>query len=202
MGKGNNGQHSTANKTDFDTRINRYKFWTAIAVLVAALIPTTTTLITMQEILRGIAMLVEKPLEGEWHYESKYERYYDEQEPQMLEGKGKAIIIWKHLEKRYEVNLSYGIKRSASATQLLSSFLYGYIDANEDGWPAQQNFTIDQLTVLNSVQYMGIPPSMQTYQFKDCTYFKKGDRAQSITCIFETPKTKSRIKLNLISTLH
>src|SRR5665647_2202979 len=96
---------------DIEFRIKKYQLWTAIAVLIGALIPTVTTFTKIDEVLKNISRLADKPLEGEWDYVSKYDKYYNETDLHMLQGMGKAIIIWKNLDKRYEVNISYGITR-------------------------------------------------------------------------------------------
>lgn len=204
MENGSNGKISYINKEDVDIRIKRYKLWTAIAVLIAALIPTLTTLIQIEEVLRSIKVLAEKPLEGEWAYESKYEKYYDEIDPHMLQGTGKAIIIWKNLDKRYEVNISYGITRAGEEKPLLASFLQGTLEANDNGFPVQKDFNIDRLAILNRVHYKGTPATKKIFNFKNCNFTKDMDekRVQSITCIFETPISKSNVTLTLDKTLH
>lgn len=203
----NSGNEKVSNfaKDEIELRIKRYQLWTAIVVLVAAIIPTVTTFTKINEVLRSISRLAEKPLEGEWDYESKYVKYYDEVDPHMLQGTGKAVVIWKNLDKRYEINISYGIIRSGQEKPLLASFLHGYLDANEDGWPAPKDFRVDRLSILNRVHYRGTPPTLKTYHFRDCNYFKKrvdDEHAQSIECIFETPISKSHVTLKLNKALH
>lgn len=51
------------------------------------------------------SLLDEKPFEGEWVYSSQYERYYDEHRPHELHGRGRAIIIWKKLQGRKNLEL-------------------------------------------------------------------------------------------------
>ena len=171
MSEGTNKNNPNINNNDDDIRINRYKFWTAIAVLAAALIPTITTLIQIKEVLKSIRVLSEKPLEGEWDYESQYEKYYEEKDPHNLQGTGKAIIIWKNLEKRYEVNISYGITRARQEQPLLASFLHGDLEAGENGLPIQKDFKIERLKILNRVHYQGLAGNKKFYNFKDCNYF-------------------------------
>jgi hypothetical protein len=152
----NNGRFATRN---IELRIKRYQLWTAIAVFAAALIPTVTTLTKINEVLKDIGRLERKPLEGEWAYKSRYEKYYEEADAQNLKGGGKALIVWKTLDKRYEINISYGIKRDQQPDEpLLASFLHGYLEADLNGWPEPKNFTVDRLEIINRVHYKGQKP--------------------------------------------
>jgi hypothetical protein len=192
---------------NMELRIKRYQLWTAIAVFAAALIPTVTTLTRINDVLRDIGKLERKPLEGEWFYRSRYEKYYDETNARDLQGGGKALIIWKNLYKRYEINISYGIKRDQKPDEpLLASFLHGYLEADLNGWPESKSFTIDNLEIVNRVHYKGakaIEPF--SYQFKDCKLNRKStvdDRIQTIECIFETTISKSYLTLTFDKPLH
>lgn len=196
----NNNKHelTSAEKYDLEKRITHIKLWTAIVVLLGALVPTATAWIKLDKVL---ALLEDKPFEGVWQYESNYEKYYDEDDPHMLYGTGRATMIWKQEAQQYAVNISYGIERSASAQPLLASAFHGFLEVGAEGWPLQ-NFTMDGFRIVNRLHYKNMPPSLPTYQFKNCSYDKKGNRATTIRCDFVTPQTKSKMRLTWISPLH
>lgn len=194
-----------------ELRIKKLQILIAIVTLIGVLITTlgtwkifdtTNTIDSTSTDINDIkSLLAEKPLEGQWHFYSDYEKYYDEPDPHLLNGSGKAIIVWKNLEKRYDIHLSYQIYRSAGQ-QLLTAVLQGFLTAGNDGWPDRHNFIIDRLTILSRLHYKNYAPSIQTYLFKDCNVVKKGNRAESITCDFVTPQTKSKIELKWSGPLH
>lgn len=147
-------------------------------------------------------MLVDKPLEGEWLFKSSYEKYYDEPKPNLLFGKGNAVMVWKNEQKRYDIYLSYGIHRSGGpelltgGSDLLTATIKGLLSVEEEGSPPQQNFTMSDFVILTRLHYKNYPPSMRTYQFTNCYVKKKNQyRTDAITCDFETPQTKSKIEL-------
>ena len=150
-----------------------------------------------------------KPLEGEWLFKSSYEKYYDEPKPELLFGKGNAVMIWKQEQNRYDIHLTYGIHRSgglellSGGSDLLAATFKGLLSVDEEGWPPQQNFTMSDFVILTRLHYRNYPPSLRTYQFTNCTYGKKKsqNRADKISCDFETPQTKSKIELTWNGTL-
>lgn len=203
----NKEEKSQGNRSRLEILIKRTQLRTAYVVLAGVVLTTLTTLITtwikvdevlkeMKIVSQDVALLVDKPLEGEWLFKSSYEKYYDEPDADELFGKGNAVIIWKHQQKRYDVYLNYGIYRSGGV-QLLATIFKGFLAVNEDGWPPQQDFRMDDFVILNRLHYKNYSPSLQTYRFTNCHYVRKPnrDRADMIKCDFTTPKTKSKIEL-------
>jgi hypothetical protein len=210
MGKANNNEDRSREETsrlEYFTRVIQLR--TAYVVLAGVVLTTLTTWLQIGKIMeqmtnvaQDMALLVDKPLEGEWLFKSSYEKYYDEPKPDLLFGKGNAVMIWKHQQKRYDVHLTYGIHRSggpellSGGSDLLAAAFKGLLSVDEDGWP-QQNFTMSDFVILTRVHYRNYPPSLRSYQFTNCTYAKKKSqsRADTIRCDFETPQTKSKIEL-------
>ncbi|HRB97125.1 MAG TPA: hypothetical protein PKY67_05365 [Nitrosomonas sp.] len=98
-----------------EIRTKKLQVWIAILTLIGISITTLSTLI-LSRIDDVKILLTEKPLEGIWQYSSKYENYYDEPEPNMLNGSGKATIIWKRQEKRYDVHVRETLIYSITST--------------------------------------------------------------------------------------
>jgi hypothetical protein len=211
MGRTNsNGDRSReeTSRLDYFTKVVQLR--TAYVVLAGVVLTTLTTWLQVSKIMeqmthvaQDMALLVDKPLEGEWLFKSSYEKYYDEPKPELLFGKGNAVMIWKHQQKRYDVQVTYGIHRSggpellSGGSDLLAATFKGLLSVDEEGWPLQQNFTMSDFVILTRLHYKSYPPSLRTYQFTNCTYMKKKsqNRADKITCDFETPQTKSKIEL-------
>ena len=189
-----------ASKIDLKTR--RIMLWTAIVVLVGTLIPTITVVFTYKEVKGLLVQLIEKPLEGEWAYSSDYEKYYDEPEPHDLHAGGKAMVVWKHRENRYDVNLNYSIRRSDSQNPILTIVLRGSLKADEHGWPAQENFVMDNFEVINRQHYKNIAHTMPYYQFRDCSFIRNGDLADKIRCILQTKDSMSKVTFTWRAPLH
>ncbi|MBA2659923.1 MAG: hypothetical protein H0U72_10400 [Nitrosospira sp.] len=148
------------------------------------------------------SLLDEKPFEGEWDYSSQYQRYYDERKPHELHGGGRAIIIWKKLQSRYDVNLSYSIKRSSSDATILTVVFHGVLMANESGEQSQQPFIMDNFRVLSRLHYQGKIQTLPAYQFKDCNYTKNNNRLDKIVCVLETPDSRSTVTFKWTASLH
>lgn len=208
----NNENKSQAETSRLDVLLRRIQLRTAYVVLAGVVLTTLTTWLQVGKVLeemtlvtRDMALLVDKPLEGEWLFKSSYEKYYDDKEPRLLFGNGNAVMIWKHQQKRYEVYLTYGIHRSGSAKlrsgnpDLLAATFKGLLSVDEEGWPRkQQDFTMTDFVILTRLHYLKYPPSLRTYQFTNCHLTKNDNnqnRADTIKCDFETPQTKSKIEL-------
>lgn len=209
MAKANNkdGLSGETSRLEYFTRVVQLR--TAYVVLAGVVLTTLTTWLQVGKIMEQItnvaqdmAFLVDKPLEGEWLFKSSYEKYYDEPQPELLFGKGNAVMIWKHQQKRYDIHLTYGIHRSAGPDLLAATFK-GLLPVDEEGWPQQQNFTMSDFVILTRLHYKNNPPSLRTYQFTNCIFAKKKsqNRADTIRCNFETPQTKSKIELTWVGSL-
>ena len=185
-----------------DYKTQRIKYWTAVVVLASTLIPTLAVIFSYQQIKSLIAQIAEKPLEGTWVYSSRYEKYYDEPQPQDLYGKGRAIIVWKYRENRYDVNLSYSVTRLENKNPILTVVFQGPLAADATGWPAQQPFVMDNFQVLDRLHYQNKAYALSTYQFRDCNYIKNGDRPDKIMCVLETPHSRSNVEFHWQSNLH
>ncbi|SCX59424.1 hypothetical protein [Nitrosospira sp. Nsp1] len=148
-------------------------------------------------------------LEGEWLFKSSYEKYYDEPKPNLLFGKGNAVMLWKHDQKRYDIYLSYGVHRSGGAellssdSDLLAATIKGLLFVDEEGALPPQNFTMGDFVILTRLHFKSYPPSMRTYQFTNCYVGKKTQtHVDTIRCDFETPQTKSKVEFTWNGPLH
>lgn len=183
---------------------------TAYVVFAGVVLTSFTTWIQVSEVLRKMNLLVTAPLEGEWLFKSNYEKYYDEEKPELLSGKGNAVMIWRPRQKRYDIYLTYGIHRSGGAelrsggSDLLAATFKGLLWVDEEGLPQQENFTMSDFVILTRQHYKDYPPSLRTYQFTNCHYVKKKnqDHVGNIKCDFITPQTKSKIELTWNGPLH
>ncbi|PTQ76419.1 hypothetical protein C8R26_11712 [Nitrosomonas oligotropha] len=130
-------------------------------------------------------------------------------------GDGKAIIIWKIKEKRYDAYISYRITRSMQGEpQLLALSLKGILNANsETGWPKQQNFSMDSFKIIARLAYkkeIGAPT--QSYKFTDCTYNANSteERIETFTCSLitryseqpESIRSESKVTFTRLTSLH
>ena len=175
-----------------ELKARRITFWTTVVVLISTMIPAIAAIFTYQEVKGFIAGIVEKPFEGVWDYSSDYERYYDEKDIQKVHGEGRAIILWKYGQNRYDMDLSYAIKRDHVEIPLLVSAVKGELTSDASGWPSQQPFVMD-FKLLQRLHYELKVHHLRKYQFKNCTYTKSvsGDRPETFTCVFETDLSKS-----------
>lgn len=186
-----------------ELKAKRLAFWTAIVVLASTMIPAVAAVFTYLEIKGSLAKFVEKPFEGEWDYSSDYEVYYKEFNPQDLHGKGKATILWKYSESRYDITLSYAIKRDHVEIPLLVSMLKGTLITDGSDWPVNQPFMMD-FELIERLHYQLKVHNLRKYQFKNCNYARNGngERAQTITCILETEVSKSKVTFTREAGLH
>ena len=184
-----------------ELKARRLTFWTAVVVLVSTMIPAIAAIFTYQEVKGFIARIVEKPFEGKWEYLSDYQKYYDElepgpdgQPPAPLKGVGKAIILWKYSQNAYDVDLSYSIKRDHVESALAVIVFKGKLVPNASGLPPQQPFVMTA-DLLHRLDYKGRVHHLRKYQFKECTYTKSVSDGQpeTITCVLETPVSKSKV---------
>jgi hypothetical protein len=164
-------------------------------------LPTATTLLSFNELLSYFA---QKPLEGEWDYSSNYERYHNEPNPQDLYGGGRALIIWKYRQNRYDVNLSYSIKRRDDPSPILTAVLQGTLKADEDGLPGPEGFVfvMDNFKILEQHHRKYRAHNMPAYEFTNCHLEKSLNRADSIGCDLATPDSKSKVEFTWRSSLH
>jgi len=197
---------------DLEVRIKKLQVLIAVVTLVGVVITALNTwklfltdskIGTATEQLDDIkSLLNEKPFEGEWAYSSQYERYYDEPNPHELHGGGQAIVTWKKLQGRYDVNLSYSIKRHSSDATILTVVFKGALKANASGDQPQQPFIMDDFQVLNRLHHQGRIQTLPAYQFKDCTYATSNKRVDKIVCVLETPDSKSKATFQWRASLH
>lgn len=185
---------------------SKAQLWISILTLLALLIGLFAQYAQIIDIVSLVSR--EKPLEGIWKYESTYTKYYngtdyEEQNPHELYGKGQAIIIWKNDKKQYDVHISYGVYRPGNAKALLAAFLSGYIsDIDEMGFPANSNFEIKELEIINRVHYKNADPSRQSYKFTNCSVNMYKQRINNITCDFEPHFSSSKLSLTWNDSLH
>ena len=186
-----------------ELKAKRITFWTAIVVLVSTMVPAIAAIFTYIEIKGFVARMVEKPFEGEWVYSSDYEKYYDEKDIEKVYGEGKAIILWKYSQNRYDVNLTYAIKRDHVAMPLLVSAVKGELTSDANGWPSQQPFVIN-FQLLQRLHYQGMAHHLRKYPFRNCTYTKSasGERPETFTCVFETDLSKSIVTFTKQAGIH
>jgi hypothetical protein len=197
---------------DLEVRIKKLQILIAIVTLAGILITTINTWklsatksvidTTSTQVDDIKSLLKEKLLEGEWVYSAQYEKYYEEPDPQSLYGGGRALVIWKQRESRYDVNLSYSIKRIDSQDTLMTVVFQGALMAGLDGSPPTQPFVMDNFQVLNRLHYQGKEHTLPAYQFKDCNYIKNGERIDKIVCILETPNSRSVATFKWKTALH
>lgn len=190
---------------DLEVRIKKLQVLIAVVTLVGVVITALNTWkigIATEHLDNIKSLLDEKPFEGEWVYSSQYERYYDEPRPHELHGGGRAIIIWKKLQGRYDVNLSYSVKRHNSEATILTVVFQGALMSNASGEQPQQPFIMDNFQVINRLHYQGKIQSLPAYQFKDCSYTRNNNRLDKMVCVLETPDSKSIATFKWRTSLH
>ncbi|SEO22763.1 hypothetical protein SAMN05216404_11464 [Nitrosospira multiformis] len=198
----NNTEEKLKWEASIELRIKHLKLWGATVAFVASLIPTVATVFSHNEVKGLLSHIAQKPLEGEWDYSSNYEKYHKEPNPQDLYGGGRALIIWKYQQSRYDVNLSYSIKRRDDPNPILTAVLQGTLKADENGWPAEEGFVMDNFKLLEQHHRKYRAHNMPAYEFTNCNLKKSLDRANSISCILETPDSKSEVEFTWRSSLH
>lgn len=196
---------------ELEKKIIGIRFWMAVVVLIGVLITTLATWMTqnkIEEIKIDIEKLTEKPLEGLWNYHSDYESLYDEPDPHQLIGSGKAIMIWKINEARYDVYTSFTsfkiTKSAQKETPLLVISVKGILNAdNNTGLPnQQQNFSMDNFRIIAHLHYKGLPSTVPMYTFSNCSTSSSGNRIDTIKCSLITPDSESKVTLTKLSSLH
>lgn len=209
MNENSNEKNHQIEILHLDKQIKKVQLYTALVVFLGTVATTAATWWTVdksekqsnqqieQIIKDAVGPRKEKPLEGIWNYNSEYQKWHKEKNPEELKGKGKAIIIWKDKEKRYDVFISYKITRISDKIEksLLALSLKGIID-NVDSYSGQlkqQKFSMDDFEIIARVHYDNLGPPTLSYQFTDCNYQYNTNENQinSIKCDLITKYSES-----------
>ena len=188
-----------------EKQIRHVQLWTAIIVLIGALVTTVTTLYAIEKSNQEIKKLLEeKPLEGVWNYHSDYIRWYEREDARELSGNGKVLIFWKNDEQRYDVYVMFKITKSVQGETLLALALNGILRSDQNGWPRQQDFTVDSLEIISRLHHENRAPTTHVYKFTSCRHDgnPSRNRVETIQCSLVTLHSESKITLTRLNSLH
>lgn len=205
LGQGQEQEQYSANENHTKFNTSRIYFMIACLTLVGVIITTISTLITNLD-LKTVKTSITSPLQGIWIYSSKYQKYYDELDPEQLRGVGKALVIWNSFEKRYDVFIGYQINRTGARSgqqgTLAALSVSGSIETNTDGIP-ENIFKIGPLSLIARLHYSNEGPADGGhYQMTNCNYKSKAPRPIEIKCDFKTRNSESKIEFTRENSLN